>query len=209
MLSPLRSTAGDPGAACSDLWGRAAALPHHAQGMAPTLLHFSLAFKCGRGLPDEPALCSGKTPPPSWCCRDRKRELKPRGFSPHLGFPDLSIHLGLARGRSILPLPSAKRAAWLPWRSRGAGVHTIATQGSHPLCACQLYTWQGPHQLWLLPYSRDKREASSCPSHFPTASLGCLCLGRVRDPSSHPPAAVLDSQAFSSCHLAVVPRPDI
>lgn len=65
-LSPLRSSAGDPGAACSDLRGRAAALPHRSQGLAPTLLHFSLAFKRGCGLPKELALLwGGKAPPPS------------------------------------------------------------------------------------------------------------------------------------------------
>lgn len=160
-LSLLRSSAGDPGAARSDLQGRAAALPHHSQGLAPTLLCFSLAFECGCELPEEPALlCSGKAPPPSWGCRGRKQKLKLWGFSSCLGIPDLSICLLVwARGGSIFPPPSARQAVLLPWRSRGSrerGCARIATQGTHPLCPCQFYTWQGPHHLWFLPYSRGK-----------------------------------------------------
>lgn len=73
MLSLLRLSAGDPGAAHSDLQGRAGALPHHSHGLAPTLLRFSLAFERGCGLPEEPVLlCGGKVPPSSWGCRGRK-----------------------------------------------------------------------------------------------------------------------------------------
>lgn len=77
-LSLHRSSAGGPGAAHSDLHTRAAVLPHHSQGLAPTLLCFSLALERGCELPQEPALlCGGKAPPPGWGCRGRKQELKP------------------------------------------------------------------------------------------------------------------------------------
>lgn len=74
MLDLLRSSAGDLGPAHSDPQRRAAALPHNSQGLAPTLLCFLLAFKCGCGLPEEPVLvCGGKVLPPSWGCRGKSR----------------------------------------------------------------------------------------------------------------------------------------
>lgn len=102
-------------------------------GPDPTLLRFSLAFECGCGLPEEPALlCSGNVPPPSWGCRGGKQELKPWWFNPCLSSPGSSIRLpAQAKVGSVLPPSQCQAGIAAPLeQQRIQGIW--AAQNCHP-----------------------------------------------------------------------------
>jgi len=151
-LSPLRPSTGDPGAARGDLRGRAAALPHHPQGLAPTFLCFSLAFESGCGLPEEPALLCGRNAPPlSWGCRDRTQELKPCGFCPHHGFPDPSIHLPMRGSPGEAQAPGEPGCTELQPRGPTHSVLASFTPGRVPISSGSCRTHMINEKPFVLP----------------------------------------------------------